>query len=125
MVLFLCIYIQNVITGHCHSSIFSFLAISILFSIVVVPVCNHTHNTQRFVFSVSSVQSLSRVLLSVTPWIAAHKAFLSFTNSWSLLKLVYRVSDAIQPSYPLSSPSPPIFDLSQDQGLFQGVNSSY
>ena len=29
------------------------------------------------------------------------------------------VGDAIQPSYPLSSPSPPAFNLSQYQGLFQ------
>ena len=123
--MFLCIYIQNAITGYCHSSIFSFLATSILFSIVSVPVCNSTHNTQRFVFSVSSVQSLSRVQLSVTPWTATHQAFLSFTNSWSLLKLVHQVSDAVQSSYPLSFPSPPAFGLSQHQGLFQGVSSSY
>ena len=32
---------------------------------------------------------------------------------------VHRVSDAIQPSCPLSSPSPPAFSLSQHQGLFQ------
>ena len=35
----------------------------------------------------SSVQSLSRVQLFVTPWTAAHRASLSITNSWSLLKL--------------------------------------
>ena len=32
---------------------------------------------------------------------------------------VHRVSDAIQPSHPLSSPSPPAFNLSQHQGLFK------
>ena len=32
---------------------------------------------------------------------------------------VHRVSDAIQPSHPLSSPSPPAFYLSQHQGLSQ------
>jgi len=32
---------------------------------------------------------------------------------------VRRVGDAIQPSHPLSSPSPPTFNLSQYQGLFQ------
>ena len=32
---------------------------------------------------------------------------------------VHRVSDAIQPSLPLSSPSPPALTLSQHQGLFQ------
>ena len=33
--------------------------------------------------------------------------------------------DTIQTSHPLSSPSPPAFNLSQHQGLFQGVNSSH
>ena len=32
---------------------------------------------------------------------------------------VHRVGDAIQPSHPLSSPSLPAFNLSQQQGLFQ------
>ena len=36
----------------------------------------------------TSVQSLSRVWLFVTPWTAAHQASLSITNSWSLLKLM-------------------------------------
>ena len=36
----------------------------------------------------SSVQSLSRVGLFVTPWIAAHQASLSITNSWSSLRLM-------------------------------------
>ena len=38
---------------------------------------------------------------------------------------VHRVGDAIQPSRPLSSPSPPALSLSQHQGLFQSVGSSY
>ena len=38
---------------------------------------------------------------------------------------VNQVSDASQPSYPLLSPSPPAFNLSQYQGLFQGVSSSH
>ena len=36
---------------------------------------------------------------------------------------VHWVGDAIQPSHPLSSPSPPAFNLSQHQGLFQWVGS--
>ena len=39
-------------------------------------------------FSVSSVQSLIRVRLCVTPWTAAYQVSLSFTNSGSLLKLM-------------------------------------
>ena len=35
------------------------------------------------------------------------------------------VSDAIQPSHPLLSPSPPTFNLFQHQGLFQWVSSSH
>ena len=38
---------------------------------------------------------------------------------------VHQVSDAIQPSHPLSSPAPPAFNLSQHHSLFQGVSSSY
>ena len=37
---------------------------------------------------------------------------------------VHWVGDAIQPSHPLSSPSPPALNLSQHQGLSQWVNSS-
>ena len=41
------------------------------------------------------------------------------------LTLVPRVGDAFQPSHPLSSPSPPAFNLPQHQGLFKWVGSSY
>ena len=37
---------------------------------------------------------------------------------------VHRVSDVIQPSHPLSPPSPPAFNLSQHQGLFKWVSLS-
>ena len=36
---------------------------------------------------------------------------------------IHRVDDAIQPSHPLSPPSPPALNLSQHQGLFQRVCS--
>ena len=57
-------------------------------------------------FQFSSVQSLSRVRLFATPWIAARQASLSITISRSSLRLVHRVRDAIQPSHPWSSPFP-------------------
>ena len=38
---------------------------------------------------------------------------------------VHRVGEAIQPSHPLLSPSPPAFNLSQHQGLFKWVSSSH
>ena len=38
---------------------------------------------------------------------------------------VHRVGDSIQPSHPLSSPSPPALNLSQHKGLFKWVSSSH
>ena len=52
---------------------------------------------------------------------------LGFPVHHQLLELtqthVHQVSDAMQPSHPLSFPSPPAFNLSQHQGLFQWVSS--
>ena len=59
------------------------------------------------------------------PWTAALQASLSFTISQFAQTHVHPVGDAIQPSHPLSSPSPPAFYLSQHQGLFQCVSSSH
>ena len=49
-----------------------------------------------------------------TPGLPVHHQLLEFTQTH-----VHRVSDAIQPSHPLSSPSPPVPNPSQHQGLFQ------
>ena len=49
-----------------------------------------------------------------TPGLPVHHQFLQFTQTH-----VHRVGDAIQPSHPLSSPSPPAPNPSQHQGLFQ------
>ena len=53
-----------------------------------------------------------------TPGLPVHHQLPEFTQTH-----VYRVGDAIQPSNPLSSPSPPAHNPSQHQGLFQWVNS--
>ena len=77
-------------------------------------------------FQFSSIQSLSCVWHFATPCTAACQASLSITNSQSLTQThVHWVSDAIQPSHPLSSPSPPTFNLSQHKGLFKWVNYSH
>ena len=70
-----------------------------------------------------SVQLVCHIWLFSTPWTAACQASLSITNSQSLLKHVHWVGDAIQPFHPLSSPSPPAFNHSQHQGLFNWVRS--
>ena len=48
----------------------------------------HTHTHTPFIYEFSSIQSLSCVELFATPWTAACQAFLSVTNSQSLLKLM-------------------------------------
>ena len=73
--------------------------------------------------SISSVQSLSCVRLFTTSWTTARQASLSITNSTQTH--VHQVGDAIQASYPLSSPSPPALNLSQHRGLFKWVSSSH
>ena len=55
-----------------------------------------------------------------TPGLPVHHQLLEFTQTH-----VHRVSDAIQPSHPLSFPSPPAPNPSQLQSLFQWVNSSH
>ena len=55
-----------------------------------------------------------------TPGLPVHHQLLEFTQTH-----VHWVSDAIQPSHPLLSPSPPAFNLSQHQGLFKWVSSSH
>ena len=55
-----------------------------------------------------------------TPGLPVHHQLLESTQTHA-----HRVSDAIQPSRPLSSPSPPDPNPSQCQGLFQWVNSSH
>ena len=67
----------------------------------------------------NSVQMLNHVQFFATPWTAALHASLPITNSWSLPKLKSIESDAIQPSHPLLSPSPPALNVSQHQGLFK------
>ena len=55
-----------------------------------------------------------------TPGLPVHHQLPEFTQTH-----IHQVSDAIQPSHPLSSPSPPTFNPSQHQSLFQWVNSSH
>ena len=55
-----------------------------------------------------------------TPGLPVYHQLMEFTQIH-----VHQVSDAIQPSHPLSSSSPPDLSLSQNQGLFQWVSSSH
>ena len=55
-----------------------------------------------------------------TPGLPIHHQLPEFTQTH-----VHQIGDAIHPSHPLSSPSPPATNPSQHQGLFQWVNSSH
>ena len=79
--------------------------------------------------SISSVQfsSFTQSCLTLsdptncsTPGLPVHHQLPEFTRTY-----IRRVSNAIQPSHPLSSPSPLAPNPSQHQSLFQGVNSSH
>ena len=69
-------------------------------------------------FSFSSVQLFSCVQLFATPWTAARQASLSITNSQSYPNSCPWLDE---PSHPLSSPSPPAFNLSQHFSLVRVI----
>ena len=71
-------------------------------------------------FSHSVVADTLQPMDCSTPGFPAHHQLRELA-----LTPVRRVGHAIQPSHPLSSPSPPTFDLSQHQDLFKWVNSSH
>ena len=72
----------------------------------------------------SSVDSLSPTLCDTMdhkmPGLPVHHQLLEFTQTH-----VHQVGDAIQSSHPLSTHSPPTFNLSQHQALFKRVSSSH
>ena len=81
---------------------------------------SHSLNSDQT--TVSSVAHLCPTLCDrmdcSTPGFPLYHQLLELTH-------VHRVGDATQLSHPLSSPSPPTFNLSQHQGLFQRVSSSH
>ena len=67
-----------------------------------------------------SCPTLCNTMNRSTPGLPVHHQLPELTQTH-----VYWVSDTIQPFHPLSSPSPPAFNLSQYQGLFKWVSSSH
>ena len=79
-----------------------------------------------FLIYLSSVQLLNRVWLFATPWTAAHQASLSFTISWSLLKLMSM--ELVMPSNHIMSSVISFSSCLQSfpaSGFFQWVSSSH
>ena len=76
------------------------------------------HQSVQFSSVTQSWPTLCDPMNRSTPGLPVHHQLPEFTQTY-----VHRVSDAIQPSHPLSSPSPPAHNPSQHQGLFQWVSS--
>ena len=76
--------------------------------------------TFQFSSVAQSYPTLCNPMNLSTPGLPVHHQLQKFTQT-----PVHRVGDAIQPSHPLSSPSPPAPNPSQHQGLFQWVSSSH
>ena len=72
------------------------------------------NTTVQFTSVAQSCLTLRDPMNRSTPGLPVHHKFPEFTETH-----VHQVSDAIQLSHPLSSPSPPAFNLAQHQGLFQ------
>ena len=77
-------------------------------------------NWMQFSSVAQSCLTLCNPMDCNTPGLPVHHQLPEFTQTH-----VHRVSDAIQPSHPLLSPSPPAFNLSQHQGILKWVNSSH
>ena len=75
-------------------------------------------NSVQFNSVAQSCPTLCDPMNRSTPGLPVHHQLLGSTQTH-----VHQVGDAIQPSHPLSSPSPPACNPSQHQSLFQWVNS--
>ena len=80
----------------------------------------HMEATVQFSSVTQSCPTLCEPMNCSTSGLPVHHQLPEFTQTH-----VHRVSDAIQTSHPLSSPSPPALNPSQHQSLFQRVNSSH
>ena len=74
----------------------------------------------QFISFAQSCPTLCNPMNRSRPGLPVHHQLPEFTQTH-----VHQVSDAIQPSHPLLSPSPPAPNPSQHQSLFQWVNSSH
>ena len=82
--------------------------------------CSYGWGHAQFSSVSQSCLTLCNPMDCSTPGLHVHHQLLQFTQIH-----VHWVSDAIQPSHSLSSPSPPVLNLSQHLGLLRWVSSSY
>ena len=85
-----------------------------------IPVISVQFSSVQFSSVAQSCPTLCDPMNCSTPGLPVHHQLLEFTQT-----RIHQVSDAIQLSHPLSSPSPPAPNPSQHQSLFQRVNTSH
>ena len=84
----------------------------------LVPLGFYLVSSVQFSSVAQSCPTLCDPMNHSTPGLPVHHQLPDFTQTH-----IHQVSDAIQPSHPLSSPSPPAPNPSQHQSLFQWINS--
>ena len=104
---------------HIFMLVFKIPLLQIMFTLTA-KLLNYQLSDIQFSSVVQSCPTLCDPMNCSTPGLPVHHKLPGFTQTH-----VYRVGDAIQPSHPLSSPSPPAPNPSQLQGLFQWINSSH
>ena len=107
-------------SGEDISPFVKIVLLSVKHSIICSTTVVHIRNDSSLQFSsvTQSCPTLCDPMNRSTPGLPVHHPLLEFTQTH-----VHGVNDAIQPSHPLSSPSPPAPNPSQHQSLFQQVNS--
>ena len=115
--MYICIQYMYIVTSgnHIHTHIYIHIYVYI-YTYICTCIC-----TRIYIHTSDQIRSLTHSCLTLcdpmnrsTPGLPVHHQLLEFTETH-----VHRVSDAIQPSHPLSSPSPPAPNPSQHQSLFQ------
>ena len=104
---------------HIFLLVFKIPLLQIMFTLTA-KLLNYQLSDIQFSSVAQSCPTLCDPMNCSTPGLPVHHKLPGFTQTH-----VYRVGDAIQPSHPLSSPSPPAPNPSQRQGLFQWINSSH
>ena len=96
------------------------MSMPVILSYIMLPLLLHAflYHEMWFRSVAQSCPTLCEPMNRSPPGLPVHHQLTEFTQTH-----VHWVGDAIQPSHPLSSPSPPAFNLSQHQGLFKWVNS--
>ena len=108
-------------TGHIHKWVsFPLWLRFFILSGAISLLLSSSISSVQFISVAQSCLTLGNPMNRSTPGLPVHHQLLEFTQTH-----VHWVHDAIQPSHPLSSPSPPAPNPSQHQSLFQWVNSSH